>query len=175
VSLKLPKPERRGPKPRRRIARRRRPSPVRRRANLGKLRQLADDLMSLYVRHRAGWVCWVCGSRRWWEMQMAHLIGKGAHPNGRYMEANVRCLCARCHKRYTHRPEEWGEYLRGRLGGGYDLLFDLVRVRVGNNRDYAAEVLYWNQRLLTCGNLQKVAERYDALRRRGVDLGVLAG
>ncbi len=67
------------PKPTRAPKRRRRPAPFRKRASQGELRKLADDLMSLYVRHKAGWVCWVCQSQRHEEMQMAHLYPKGAH------------------------------------------------------------------------------------------------
>jgi len=140
---------------------------------MGPLRQLADDLMSLYVRHKAGWVCWVCQSRRHDEMQMCHLFPKGAHPNGRYMESNVRCCCSRDHAYYTHRVAEWTRLLISKLGqDAYDRLGQEVDVRLAP-RDYKAEILYWDIQLRRRDDLWKVAERYDKLYARGVRLGVL--
>lgn len=169
----IPKPEKKGPKPPKRIARKKRPAPLRRRDSRGLLRKLADDLMSLYVRHKAGWRCWVCGSKRYEEMQMAHLIGKKAHPAGRYKEQNVRCLCCRCHRKYTDRPEDWRAYLDWKIGeGAFQRLFDVVRVRGGRN-DYPLEIIYWERKLRARDDLEKVQERYDKLHARAVKLGVL--
>lgn len=159
-------------KPERRAKKRRRAAPLRRRANAGKLRKLADDLMSLYVRHKAGWACWVCESTRYEEMQMAHLYPKGAHPCGRYMETNVRCCCCRCHTYYTHRNAEWTRLLKMRLGAeAYDRLGLEVDVRLAR-QDYAAEILYWSLRVQGFPDLWKVQERFDALRAKGLKLGL---
>jgi len=169
----IPKPEPRGPRPKKRIARTKRPAQFRVRGNVGKLRKLADDLMSLFVRHKGGWKCWVCTSKRHEEMQMAHLIGKGAHATGRYMESNVRCCCSRCHVYFTYHPEEWTEYLIKRLSqNGYDRLFENVRVRQGK-LDYTLEIIYWDQALRGRDDLDKIQERYDALHGKGVKFGVL--
>ena len=160
-------------KPRKANKRRRRPAPFRKRASLGQLRKLADDLMSLYVRHKANWTCWVCQSQRHEEMQMAHLYPKGAHPCGRYMESNVRCCCSRCHTYYTHRVAEWTRLLIQELGAmDYDRLGQEVDVRLAP-RDYKAEILYWEIQLRRL-DLWKVQERHEKLVAGGVRLGVFA-
>ncbi len=161
------------PKPKRATKGWRRPAPLRKRASQGQLRKLADDLMSLYVRHKAGWTCWVCQSERHEEMQMAHLYPKGAHPCGRYMETNVRCCCSRCHTYYTHRVAEWTRLLVEKQGqDAYDRLGQEVDVRLAK-RDYKAEILYWDIQLRRRDDLWKVAERYELLVAKGVKLGVL--
>lgn len=172
--MKFPKPAKREPKPRLPIRRSKRPAPLRVRASRGELRELADNFMSLYVRHKAGWTCWVCTSRRWEEMQMAHLFAKGPYPNGRYLEQNVRCLCKRCHRLYTDRPEEWRELLIEKLGEAeYQALWAVVQVRRGPI-DYKLEVLHWHHKVLELEDeLWKVQERLDELRRRGTVLGLL--
>ena len=168
--MRFPKPSKRGPKPRRAIARKKKPPRVN--PGRGQLRVLADDLMSLFVRHKAGWVCWRCQSRAWDEMQMAHLFGKGAYPAGRYLEANVRCLCCRCHRYFTDRAEEWRELLIEKLGEAeYQKLWKLVRVRQGRV-DYRLEALYWDHQLCERDDIWKVQERHEALRARARDLGL---
>jgi len=130
--------------------------------------------MSLYVRHKAGWTCWICQSQRHEEMQMAHLIGKGAHPSGRYLEDNVRCCCKRCHRYYTDRNAEGTRLLKGKLGeDAYDRLSQEVDVRLAP-RDYKAEILYWEIQLRGRSDLWKVQERHEKLVARGVRLGVFA-
>jgi hypothetical protein len=105
-------------------------------------------------------------------MQMAHIIGKKAHPTGRYMEKNVRCCCLRCHYYYTNRPEEWRDFLDRKIGdGAFQALFDLVRVR-GGRIDYALEVIYWDSKLRDRDDLWKIQERYDKLHKKGTDLAI---
>jgi hypothetical protein len=138
----------------------------------GELRVLADDLQSLYVRHLNGWICWACWSRRYEEMQCAHLFAKGEYHAGRYRLENVRCLCMRCHKYWTERPTGWTEYLRQRLGeAGYQQLRDRCSVRHGPH-DYALVALDYRQQLEALPTLWKVREMYDKLIERGRRLGV---
>lgn len=178
--MRIPKPAKRGRKPPRPIARGQSPRRLRKRASIGELRKLGDDLMSLYVRHKAVWVCWLAGSMAArcdpsddpsQVMQMAHLFGKKAHPGGRYLRANVRCLCARCHTYYTHHPTEWFELLQERLGDPeYRRVRDLVDVRGGH--DYKAEVVYWYTKLRARKDAWKVRERLEKLEARMDRLGV---
>lgn len=171
--MQLPKPPRRGRKPPRPIARYKRPARTRRRDDRGALRELADDVMSLYVRHKAGWRCWRCENPKYWEMQMAHIIPKGAHPTGRYIERNVRCLCSRCHTYYTHHSEEWREYVINRIGqAAYDELWVAVRVRQGEV-DYRAEILYWWVKLRALPMQDAIQERVEKLMARTVKMQVL--
>ena len=143
------------------------------------MRKLAGDLMSLYVRHKAGWRCWLensllgkCGSKNVWnEMQMAHIIGKGAHPAGRFIEQNVRCLCKRCHRYYTDRPEEWREVLDKKIGeGAFQQLFNMTRVRQGRV-DLKLEIFYWLRKLEERDDLDKIQERFDTLKKKAAKLG----
>lgn len=178
----LPKPKRRGPKRRRPIARRVRPRNVRARtsnrigsfAPQGKLRELADDLQSLYVRHFNGWACWCCGSSKANEMQAAHLFAKSEYHAGRYLIDNLRCLCMRCHKYWTHRPSGWHEYLEARLGAStFDRLQASCQVRQGPH-DYVLVAIAYRIKLHAMPNLCKVQERYDALVARGRKLGIFS-
>lgn len=183
----LPKParrERKKPKP---IARRVRPRRVRLRtglrqtvhAPLGKLRELADDLQSLYVRHTSGWSCWACPSKRWETMQAAHIFAKSEYHAGRYFydpkraeRSNLVCLCHACHKHYTHRPDGWLIYVTKRLGADtIDHLRVLCQVRYAPH-DYALVALDYRSRLVQLLDLWKVQEQYDKLLERGRKLGV---
>lgn len=168
----LRKPAPRGPKPRQRIARTSRPARVRQRASRGKLRELADDYMSLYVRHRDGWTCWSCGSRDWRFMQCAHLMGKGAHPTLRYRDDNARCLCDRCHKRYTHNPTLWRMFLVGKLGDVRVVELEREALIYCGPQDYAMQALVYRRLLLARQDLSKVRERFDALEARAAKLNV---
>jgi hypothetical protein len=170
--LQLLKPSPRGPKPQRRIARTSRPARVRQRASQGKLRELADDFMSLYVRHRDGWTCWRCGSRDWRFMQCAHLMGKGAHPTLRYRDDNARCLCDRCHKFFTHHATQWRMFLVEKLGvERVDSLEREALIYVGP-QDYSIQALVYRRLLLARDDLHKVRERFDALEERARKLGI---
>lgn len=184
--MKLPKPIRRGKKPPKPIARHQRPRRVRLRtglrqsfkAPLGKLRELADDMQSLYVRHVSGWVCWVCTAHRE-QMQAAHLFAKSEYRAGRYLfhlenlvRSNLRCLCSGCHKYWTHRPDGWLQYLESRIGRqALDTLRALCQMRHVQH-DYALVAIDYRQRLLELPDLWKVQEPYDKLITRGQKLGV---
>ena len=101
-----PKPTKRPKKPPKPIKRYKRPAYLRVRGGRGKLRQLADDAMSLYVRHRGGWACEKCGAQVM--IQCAHIIPKsGEGQAGRYSEINAMALCGKCHTYYTSHPYEW--------------------------------------------------------------------
>jgi hypothetical protein len=105
-------------------------------------------------------------------MQMAHLIGKGAHPRGRYLEDNVRCVCKRCHRKYTDNAEDWRELLEDRLGRrSYQDLYANCQLDLGKH-DYVSLILCWDLLLTLRDDVDKIQERYDRLRARGVKLGV---
>lgn len=170
--ISLPKPEKRGPKPRRPIGRGKRPARVRQRGNRGALRELADDVMSLYVRHLANWKCWVCDSTRWEEMQAAHLFAKSEYHGGRYFIENVQCLCFRCHKKYTHRPAAWAAYLQGRLGmERYEQLRAYCALMPGKH-DYVAQIIYYAMLTDRLDYNEAIRERTAKLQARGEKLGV---
>ena len=172
MSLAFPKPEKRSPKPRKPIARSKRPARVRQRGNRGKLRELADDMQSLYVRHAAGWKCWVCPSTEWQEMQAAHLFAKSEYRSGRYFIENVVCLCFRCHKLYTHRPATWTAYLQGRLGQErYEQLRAYCQIVTGPH-DYSAVAIYYSRMINSLPMLEAIADRTAKLQARGEKLGV---
>lgn len=107
--MTLPKPTKRGPKPRKPIRRSKRPAYLRVRGGRGKLRQLADDAMSLYIRCRGGWRCAKCGSEK--NIQCCHIIPKGAYPSGRYRDDNAMALCQGHHRYYTGRLMEWRDFV----------------------------------------------------------------
>lgn len=110
-TLVIPKPKRsKKPRvPRPAIRRYKRPAFLRIRGGRGKLRQLADDAMSLYVRCRDNWECRKCGECM--NIQNAHIIAKGPYPAGRYDEQNAMALCAGCHRYFTNRFPEWREFV----------------------------------------------------------------
>lgn len=169
----IPKPAKRGRKPPARIPRGRRPARVRQREGRGALRELADDFMSLYIRHRAGWVCVRCGSRKWEQMQNAHVIRKGRYPAGRYADWNTVCLCAPCHSEMTWSELEWDEWCLGFFGRDrLQWIKDAVRVRCGP-LDYKVEALYYMRKLAERPDIEHVRERFDALLSRARRLGVI--
>ena len=104
--MRLEKPVKRAkPKPKP-IRRYKRPAYLRVRGGRGKLRKLADDAMSLYVRCRGGWACSKCGLQV--GIQCAHIVPKsGEGQAGRYAESNAVALCSKCHTYYTSHPYEW--------------------------------------------------------------------
>lgn len=168
----IPKPTRRGPKPRSVIKRYKRPAFARVRGGRGKLRLLADDLQSLYVRMAANWTCWVCDSKRWELMQAAHLFAKSEYNAGRYSLDNVKCLCSPCHKHYTHRPDGWQKFLDARLGmAGVDELRARCQVRQGPH-DYVLVAMHYRSLIERHEAHANVREMFDKLQKRGKDLGV---
>ena len=54
-------------------------------------------------------------------LQCAHLFSR-RYEATRWTRANATCLCAGCHVFFTHRPLEWDEWMRARLGPGYEPL-----------------------------------------------------
>ncbi len=104
-ALALPKPVKRARKPRAPIRRSKRPAYLRVRGGAGKLRKLADDAMSLFVRSRDGWTCVKCGKVE--NVQNAHIQPKGDYPAGRYREDNAVALCYGCHRYFTGRAYDW--------------------------------------------------------------------
>jgi 5-methylcytosine-specific restriction endonuclease McrA len=169
----LAKPAPRGPKPRQRIMRASRPARVRQRGGQGKLRELADDFMSLYVRHRDGWTCWSCGSRDWRFMQCAHVMGKGPHPTLRYRDDNARCLCDRCHKRFTHNSTLWRMFLVEKLGTEDVERRERDALIYQGPQDYTLQALIYRRLLLARPDVWKVQDRLDALDARARKLNLV--
>jgi 5-methylcytosine-specific restriction endonuclease McrA len=153
------KPLRRG-KP---IRRYKRPAYLRVRGGRGKLRQLADDAMSLYVRCRDGWTCQKCGTSM--ALQCAHIIPKGPYPAGRYhADENCTTLCAGCHRYYTNRFPEWRDFV------GHDRHDGLASLYVGTvaKWDYAEEARRYL--LLVAQRYPEAEERLAALNQRAQKL-----
>lgn len=76
------------------------------------LKNKADRLFSQYIRQRDGG-CVACLSVE--NLQCAHIFTR-SYLNTRFDEDNAVCLCAGCHKFYTHRPIEWSDFIIARIG-----------------------------------------------------------
>lgn len=88
-----------------------------------KLVQKADKLFSLIVRSVGR-----CESGRpnhAGPLQCAHHFSR-RYEATRWDRRNASCFCAGCHVYFTHRPLEWDEWLRGRLGSNYETLRKLA-------------------------------------------------
>lgn len=72
----------------------------------------ADRMFSLYIRARDG-MCVECGTTE--GLQCAHGFSRG-YLATRWDERNAWALCAGHHVFYTHRPLEWDEWMRKRMG-----------------------------------------------------------
>jgi len=71
----------------------------------------ADKLFSLIIRSPG--FCTECGTTE--NLQCAHGFSR-RYRSIRWNEANAFCLCRGCHMRFTHRPLEWDDWIRGRWG-----------------------------------------------------------
>lgn len=93
----------------------------------------ADRLFSLRIRTRDG-RCQNCGTTR--DLQCAHGFSR-SYRTVRWDDRNAFALCRGCHVKYTHRPIEWDDWLRERMG---DELYDEVRLlaSLGPKPDVAA-------------------------------------
>lgn len=101
---------------------------------MSKLRDTADRLFSLAVR--ATGFCEECGSIE--HLQCAHVHSR-SYSATRVDFRNAVCLCRSCHMFFTHRPIEWEEWARKRLGD--DVYDELARVAVaGAKVDWRLEV-----------------------------------
>lgn len=112
-------PLRRGSTPLRRGSR---PAPVRK-AGPARALKLAGTLMSRLVVERDGHRCqididrWRPGKQHttWLPLQAMHGISRRYHATT-LDSRNLFAGCAGCHQYFTHRPEEWTEWLRERMG-----------------------------------------------------------
>lgn len=120
-------PLKRGKPPSRRARKRRQPAPL---ARYRKTVQALDVLFSKRIRERDGGRCVLCGSTSC--VQCAHLFSR-RYKNTRWDPENAWTLCDRQHLYYTHRPLEWDDLLRQRLGGGYECL--RARARILHKQD----------------------------------------
>lgn len=187
--MQIPKPEKRGPKPRKRIERGTRPAALAKRGSRGKLRQLADDTMSLYVRSRDGWRCRRCGDTQGVQ-QNSHLYPKGAYPALRYNAANAVDHCAACHRFLTDRPIEFREWIHATIGAELAGRLEQIAVtKMAAPHDYVAITLRYLgilKVMIHGENLGPnspprypmdlpfhVRDRYDALVLRAQKLGVM--
>ncbi len=73
----------------------------------------ADALFSLIIR--APGRCVIDGCSKTTGLQAAHGFSR-RYRSVRYDERNCFCMCQGHHVYYTHRPLEWDEWLRARLG-----------------------------------------------------------
>lgn len=74
--------------------------------------ELADELFSLIIRTRDRY-CQECGSST--VLQCAHGFPRGYYPT-RWDDENAWALCRACHKSFTHRPLQWEDWMRRRMG-----------------------------------------------------------
>lgn len=80
-----------------------------------KQRDKADRLFSLYIRARDR-VCQKCGaSKEQGQLQCAHIFGR-RYFGTRWDPDNAVCLCAGCHKSFTHDPIRWEDWCIERMG-----------------------------------------------------------
>jgi len=61
-----------------------------------KLKAKADKVFSLYIRHRDGWTCTICGSKA--RPQNGHYV-KRSIMFVRFNEVNCNCICGPCNYR----------------------------------------------------------------------------
>ena len=89
-----------------------------------------DQLFSLIIRARDG-RCQECGSTD--GLQNAHGFSRSYRAT-RFDRRQCWALCIKCHKRYTHRPIEWSEWMVDRMG---EALYEEVRTlaKTGPNPD----------------------------------------
>jgi 5-methylcytosine-specific restriction endonuclease McrA len=160
----LAKPEKRGPKPRKPIRRTKRPAHFRIRGGTGKMKKLADDAMSLFVRCRDNWTCGKCGTTMM--IQNAHIIAKGPYPAGRYEDRNTIALCQGCHRYFTARFPEWRKWIGPERHDGLASLY----VGTVAKWDYAEEARRFL--LLTATRYPQVGERLASLNKRAEALGL---
>jgi hypothetical protein len=78
-----------------------------------------DALFSLIIRSRGGCEARWCDDCPAGGLQAAHGFSR-RYQNTRYDEANAWSLCAGCHILFTHNPLLWDDWMRERLGRGYE-------------------------------------------------------
>lgn len=162
--MNLPKPVKR-PKPKPKPIRRyKRPAYLRVRGGRGKLRKLADDAMSLYVRCRGYWRCAKCGGGK--NIQNCHIIPKGPYPSGRYMEENALACCSGCHRFFTERPMEWREFVGVARHDGLHRLISLGTIKW----DYAEQARRFL--MLVARDYPHASERLQELQKQAVALEI---
>lgn len=77
-----------------------------------KLKKIADDLFSKYIRARDG-RCQKCGTDQ--NLQCAHIFSRG-YGQIRYDLQNAVALCRGCHRFFTDRPIEWEFFIKEKIG-----------------------------------------------------------
>ena len=90
-------------------------------------RDKLDDLVSRYIRLRAKNHCERCG--RWVEfekLQACHFHSRRKRAT-RYDEENIIALDYGCHQYFHENPREFEEFMKERLGEGFDLLLGRAR------------------------------------------------
>lgn len=105
-----------------------------------------DALIGSRVRSRG--VCEAVGRPHKGVLQWAHIVSRSYH-NTRWMEDNALCLCAGCHKFYTDRPLEWGDFVTSKFGN--------------NHLEYLKEVALHNPVIKGV----ELKELYEKLNRKG--------
>lgn len=95
---------------RRPIARKSKPR-ARRKGKRASLARQCDQLWGQIVR-KPGW-CEICGKSEF--LQAAHGFSR-RYRGTRWLPINGFCLCRSCHKRMTHDPLRWTEWLRIKWG-----------------------------------------------------------
>lgn len=108
-------------------------------------RNMADGLFSKLIRSVGR--CENCGGVEF--LQCAHGFSRRYRAT-RWDEANAWALCRACHVYFTHRPIEWDEWMRERLGPE---LYEVIRQQAltGKGPDPAVLIPHLRQRLERLG------------------------
>lgn len=86
--------------------------------------KVCDELFGQIIRSRGA--CEIDGCGQTWDIQCAHGFSRGYRAT-RWDERQCFCLCRGHHLYFTHRPIEWDDWMRARLGVElYDEIRDLA-------------------------------------------------
>lgn len=107
----------------------------------------ADDLFSLYVRERDGYICQYCGkTREQATMTCAHVVRRNYY-GVRWVASNAVCLCWGCHTHFTHYDIDWRDWVEAHWPGRMRTLEMFARryVRLGAHADYGNIIRHYTQ------------------------------
>ena len=82
-----------------------------------------DDIFSKCIRERNNYTCEKCGiytpeGKARLACHCAHIHGRASNAT-RWDADNAVCLCAACHREFTHHPTDFYRWLKDYLGEGY--------------------------------------------------------
>lgn len=117
--------------------------------DFGALRDLADDLFSVWIRStRVG--CEMCSKKplKPWELQNAHGFSR-VHMRVRFNEDNVFALCPACHRKHSPSGPGWWVWMEQKIG---EARYSRVEfLKSGGPRLYRSDIL-----ILACDYLGRI-------------------